>query len=423
MTGEIEAQLSGLKVLVDKQARDQKRLLHKLNDLELNQKLLLRKLNDLLNFNSCYIGEKKVITQIRTGQWMIVDGRDRGSGLSLTEFGYTEPNVMKVLQRAFRPGAVFLDVGANFGFYTVFAGGQVGSKGRVYAFEANHNLMEFIEDNVRMNGLEDRVTIINKAVSDHKGTARFGFSFAGIGGGSLQQGANWQEGSKNEYIDVPLARIDDTLPSDLVVDCAKLDVEGNELATLRGMRSVISRSPNIQIAIEFFPALLHAAGGGALVLDFLDEMGLRYWMIGNRGQLKWLERESLLRAGPCYILAAREQPNDQAIVLGLETLVVSATTDAAGFLEGPTGAILVHGPLWSLQRGPYRVTVEGDIEGSLNVAFAHEFGFVVASKVIGSEDRSLLVNLNEDVRYFEIIIRSTGPNSRLKLDRILIEER
>jgi FkbM family methyltransferase len=418
-----ESQNPGLKALLAKVAQNQKLLLRKLDDLEQKQKLLQRKFNDLANSSSTYLGNGRVLTSLRTGQSMIVDGRDRGFGLNALTVGYTEPNVMKALQRTLRTGATFLDVGANFGFYSLFAGSQLGPRGRVYAYEANPYLFEFIEDNVNINGLSNQVTIINKAVSDHEGVAPFGFSYDGIGGGSLQKGASERASSKNECIEVPLVRIDDTLPSDLVVDCAKLDVEGNELATLRGMRNVISRSPELQIAIEFFPALLRAAGGGEPVLDFLDEMGLRYWRIGPRGRLDRMAKDDLLQSGPCYILAAREQPNDRAVVMGAESFIVLAAKDSSGFMHGPAGAILIHGPYWYLQRGPYRVTVEGEIAGSLNVAFAHEFGFVAASKKIDSEDRSLLVNLAEDVRYFEIVIRSGGPTSRLKLDRIVIEDR
>jgi FkbM family methyltransferase len=114
-----------------------------------------------------------------------------------------------------------------------------------------------------INGLSRIVIAINKAVSDHPGTAQFGFSFSEIGGGSLAKGARGAHvGSKDQYIEVPLVRIDDVLPADLIVDCAKLDVEGHELAALRGMRKIIERSPNIQLVLEFFP-VLHGRSQGA----------------------------------------------------------------------------------------------------------------------------------------------------------------
>ena len=273
MSDDIQAQLESLRAMIGEIARD--------------QKLILRKLGELANSYTISLGGTKLITRLRTGQRIFVDGRDTGSGLSIVTRGYIEPDVMKVLQRAFTAGAVFLDIGANFGFYSIMAGGQIGPKGKIYAFEANPNLIDYIDRSVYINGLGRIVTIINKAVSDHAGAAQFGFSFAEIGGGSLAKGeADAQAGSELQYIEVPLVRIDDVLPAGLVVDCAKLDVEGNELAALRGMRNVIARSPNIQLVIEFFPTLLGGADGAAQVLDFLTEMGLGYWRIASYGRIE-----------------------------------------------------------------------------------------------------------------------------------------
>jgi FkbM family methyltransferase len=403
-----EVQLSELQRVTRKLARD--------------QDLLLRRLNELLHSHSTYLGDRRLLTRLRTGQSMFVDGRDKGCGLSLIKDGWTEPNVMRVLQRTFFRNAVFLDVGANFGFYSIMAGGQIGPGGKVYAFEANPYLKDFIKDSAHVNGLRSVVEIVNKAVSDREGMARFGFSFAGIGGGSLAKGAR-DDDEELTYIDVPLVRIDDALSKNLVVDSAKLDVEGNELAALQGMRGVIERSPDIQIVMEFFPGLLAHAGGRSGVIDFLTEVGLNYWRIDGRGHLETVPRSELLRAEPCYLLAARSRPNDRALVLREDCLRVPAAADASGYLTGPTGALLVHGPYWHLQAGVYRVLVEGEIEGSLDVALAHDFGFVVASGRINSTQRTLDVGLAQDVRQFEVVIRSTGLTSKLKLDRIEIQDR
>ena len=289
------------------------KLLWTVNKLVNDQDRLLRKLNELSSPASTYLGENRLLTRLKTGQSLLIDGRDRGCGLSLIKEGLVERHVMKVLQRTFRKNAVFLDVGANFGFYSIMAGGQIGPGGKIYAFEANPYLGEFIKDSARINGLRLVVEIVNKAVSDQEGVAQFGFSFAGISGGSLAKGAQGNDG-KLTFVDVPLVRIDDVVPKDLVVDCAKLDVEGNELAALSGMRSVIERSPDIQIAIEFFPGLL-GANGQRGILDFLAEVKLNYWRIDGRGHLETAPRSQLLKGGPCYLLAARKRPNDRSIIL------------------------------------------------------------------------------------------------------------
>jgi FkbM family methyltransferase len=355
---------------------------------------------------------------------MFIDSRDTGSGFNIINSGYIEPNVMKLIQKSFFPGAVFLDVGTNFGFYTMMAGSQIGPKGRIFSFEANPFLINFIESNARINGISNIVTIINKAVSDESGIAKFGFSYSGIGGGSLSKGAAGPGEPSDHLIEVPLSRIDDMVPSDLSVDCVKLDVEGAELAALRGMRNIIARSHAIRIVLEFFPPLLSGGSGGAgKVLDELEEMGLGYWRINDRGHLDNVSRKQLLDGGDCYLLAAREKPDDRTLILGVDALRYPVPADDEGMLAGKAGAVLVHGPYWYLPQGTYDVEIDGEIQGNIDASATHEFGCVLAAKRLDHNDKSFGVALPGDARYFEVVLRSTQPESKLKLRRILVKER
>ena len=99
-----------------------------------------------------------------------------------------------------------------------------------------------------------------------------------------------------------------------------------------------------------------------------------------------------------------------------------STADASGFLTGQAGAILVQGPSWYLQSGAYRVLVEGEIEGSLDVAIVHDLG-IVATGRLDSSRRTLDVALPQDARSFEVVVRSTGPTSKLRFEKIEIQER
>lgn len=396
-----------------------------IHELVQTQRLLLRKINEISNSAAWMLAEGRVLTRLRTGQIMLIDGRDTSSGLNIITTGYIEPNIMKLLQKTFLSGAIFLDVGANFGFYTVMAGTQVGASGQVYAFEANPFLLNFIDDNARINGIRDRVTIINKAVSDQSGIAQFGFSYAGTGGGSLWKGENKTAAdTTDQRIEVQLVRIDDVLPLDLSVDCVKIDIEGGELAALRGMSNVVARSPSIKIVLEFFPSLLAAGSGGAeKVLDELTRMGLQYWRIDDRGHLEEVSRDLLIKGGECYVLAARTKPDDRLLILNPNALRYPSPANSEGRLSGAAGTVLVHGPYWYLPAGTYDVEIEGEIQGDIEGSLCHEFGFALATQILSQDNRSFAVTVPDDVRYFEVALRSTGLNSRLKLDRILIRER
>jgi hypothetical protein len=60
-------------------------------------------------------------------------------------FHMVEPEQAEAIASVLRPGDVFIDIGANVGFYTILASKRVGEKGRVYAIEPFlRNLFLFI---------------------------------------------------------------------------------------------------------------------------------------------------------------------------------------------------------------------------------------------------------------------------------------
>lgn len=55
-------------------------------------------------------------------------------------FGVWEPHMTRWLQRRLKPGDVFVDVGANIGYYSILASRLVGARGKVVAIEASCGL-------------------------------------------------------------------------------------------------------------------------------------------------------------------------------------------------------------------------------------------------------------------------------------------
>jgi FkbM family methyltransferase len=327
---------------------------------------------------------------------------------------------MKVLQRFFKPNSVFLDIGTNFGFYTMLAGSQNGPGGHVYSFEANPFLIDFIRKSAYVNGVIQRTTIVNKAVSDREGIAKFGFSYSGIGGGSLAKGT--AESADDQLIEVPLVPIDSVLPSDVIVECAKLDVEGNEAATLRGMRDVIARSPDIKLVLEFFPSLLKGHGSSDDVLGILEGYGLQFWRIDSNGHLEDVSRDDLNSGGDSYLVAARNKPDTSVWSLEKPAFNILARADSEGWLTAAPGEVISHGPYWFLPAGAYELQFVGDIKGDLRIAFTREFGFEVASATLTEGQTTLRVPLMEDARFFEIVLRGGSPGSAVRLDRIEVRD-
>jgi FkbM family methyltransferase len=68
--------------------------------------------------------------------------------------------------RAVRPGMTVVDAGAYLGYFTLLAANRVGRRGRVHAFEPHPESFRALQENVRANRFEDRVTAVPVALDD-----------------------------------------------------------------------------------------------------------------------------------------------------------------------------------------------------------------------------------------------------------------
>ena len=71
-----------------------------------------------------------------------------------------------------RPGFTFVDVGANVGGYTFWISSLIGSQGRIVAVEPDTALVRQLRYNLRTNGLEGSVRVVESAVGAAAGVGR-----------------------------------------------------------------------------------------------------------------------------------------------------------------------------------------------------------------------------------------------------------
>src|SRR5438067_4805323 len=73
----------------------------------------------------------------------------------LLEDGMFEPASTKWVEQIVQPGMVAIDVGANFGYYTVRLSKLVGPGGRVHAFEPSQRYRERLLGHLKLNHCEN----------------------------------------------------------------------------------------------------------------------------------------------------------------------------------------------------------------------------------------------------------------------------
>lgn len=173
-------------------------------------------------------------------------------------FGVWEPNLTALLMRRLAPGDVFVDVGANMGYFTVLASRLVGDAGRVVAFEASPGTYAVLAEDVAMNRAGN-VRAVNKAVSDRPGTLAL---YAGPADNRGATSLHAERGGRFEA-NVPAAPLLDLLQADerARVRLIKIDVEGAELPILLDLLEHLDAySPRMELVVEVAPDEMRAAG-------------------------------------------------------------------------------------------------------------------------------------------------------------------
>jgi FkbM family methyltransferase len=182
--------------------------------------------------------------------------------------------------RALAPGSVFVDVGANHGYFSMLAAALVGERGRVVSFEPNPAVFEQLQTHVRLNHFEHRVAAHQIALADEPDpAARFFVSQSAVNSGlsSLTPPEETLKTGQLSGAHTIAVRVDTFdhwfRTSELTrVDLLKIDVEGGEAQVVGGMQASLAGGVIAQIILETVwdsPAhrAVCAAGYEARVLD------------------------------------------------------------------------------------------------------------------------------------------------------------
>lgn len=141
-----------------------------------------------------------------------------------------EPEVSALMDLLVPDDGCFLDIGANWGWFSLLVASRPGFRGHIHAFEPMPETFADLAGVVREMGLEDRITCHGMALSDREGSARMGIP------GSLQSGLARLDRAGRTTI--PLNTLDrmDLPPPNVI----KMDVEDHETEVLRGAEASIA---------------------------------------------------------------------------------------------------------------------------------------------------------------------------------------
>ena len=253
-----------------------------------------------------YFGDHTALVATRWGAKMLVDTRDAAIAPWLVLDGMWEPHVTSWMQSTLRPGQVFVDVGANVGYFTLLGASLVGPGGRVVAVEAHPTLAEVLQRNVVINGYYGYVVTHNKAAWSETTQLEFHIraNFAGNSSvGHIDDEGLRRLGDTEEAVQVQAVVLDDLLADLPRVDMMKIDVEGAEVHAFQGLTRTIEANPGIIIMFEWARAQIESVGDTPQALaDLVEGMGFKFRLLETGEPI---EKEALLALPYGNVVAER----------------------------------------------------------------------------------------------------------------------
>ena len=232
------------------------------------------------------------------------------------KFGSFEAEEIAVARQVCRQGlgvdrmacSTMVDLGCHIGNYSVELGPAFGA---VLAVDAVKSYVHVARANLAWNGLEDKSSVVCAAISDREGEVLLQMERHGNLGHARVSSTH--EGEAPGAVRVTAVSLDALLErqGSRPVAFIKFDIEGHEIAALRGARETIRQhAPVIQVEVD--------RGNLPAVLEQVGQTGLAYdaWQVVRgdpRRKGPWARFWAALRAGgnPVFVQQLTGRSNDR----------------------------------------------------------------------------------------------------------------
>lgn len=256
----------------------------------------VRKVYSLLNgFMDAlvWLGPGERIVEVQ-GSKMHVNVHDKDRSMRRTFRAYAlrrvhEEATTELFKKVVKEGDVIVDLGANLGYFTLFAAKLAGKKGKVYSFEPEPRNYDYLVKNIELNGY-DNIVAAQKAVSDKLGKVKLYICPYDSGHHTINQYGGIEaykpdfvyDNAVLDFVEVETIVLDDFFKGQ-AIDVIKMDVEGAEMLALSGMDGIIRRSKNLKMFVEFFPLLIKEMGSSPeeFIRKLLEDYNFSIFIIGH----------------------------------------------------------------------------------------------------------------------------------------------
>lgn len=195
--------------------------------------------------------------------------------------GTYEPEITHIIEKNLKKGDVFLDVGANIGYFSRIASRSVETSGHIYAFEPEYfNYHALCKNTAHLKN----VTPLHFAISnEHKLLNFFASSHS-----SSHSIFNTSKNLNGSQFSIPSLTLDYfwlTYLEKEEINLIKIDVEGAEFHVLKGMEKMLSEDKVEAIVLEFHPEIILNAGENYQTLYSSMNKNFDIFLISEGGEM------------------------------------------------------------------------------------------------------------------------------------------
>lgn len=188
-------------------------------------------------------GDPKVLVELGNFK-MYALGSDLDVGRSIINTHAYEPHITRVLTETLKAGDVFLDLGANIGYFSLMAAGIVREQGKVISFEPNALNLQLLYSSIVENQFKN-IKVYPFAASDSSQILKL----TSFGSNGYLESA--PSGETNFQL-VQSVVVDELLQCETRIDVVKMDIEGYETLALKGMDKTVRKHRPV-ILTEYSP--------------------------------------------------------------------------------------------------------------------------------------------------------------------------
>jgi FkbM family methyltransferase len=156
-------------------------------------------------------------------------------------FGAYDIEIRRIIEKNLRPGDVFVDVGANVGYFSAVGAARVGTSGQVHCFEPVPWLFRYLEQFRSLN--PNHSISVNQAALGDKEDKTIIYQSENTGGHSLLSGY-FLSGQPQTTHEIAVHRLDTYLEQKSIdrVALIKIDTEGYEFPVLLGLTGFLKKA-------------------------------------------------------------------------------------------------------------------------------------------------------------------------------------